>query len=208
MKKISMLFGAFLLSCALSLPVQAETTVTVDGNDSVTVNPNDSGTAVVTTGAGTRTVVVRETPVIIAAEQNPRDFEGEIVKVETPRNATDNRHGEIVVRDTFGRDRRVQIKQGMIGNYKVGDYVEIHLMADLKEAKDIHTVKRTPDFEGTVVSVDTPSNVIIVRDSRSQDRTVQIVPDLITTYKVGDRVRLYEVAYRDYQPPRTVQVLR
>lgn len=201
------ILGALVLIVAFAVPAQAETTVTVDGNNSVTVDPAGSTTI---SDPGTRTVVVRETPVVITREENPRDFEGEIVKVETSRGAApDNQAGgEIVVRDMFGRDRRVQIKPGWIGNYKVGDYVEVHLMADLKEAKDINTIKRTPDFEGTVVTVDTPTNVIVVRDSRSQDRSVQIVPDLITSYKVGDRVRLYEVTARDYQPPRTVQVLR
>lgn len=67
-------------------------------------------------------------------EENDRDLEGRIVQVDSSQNT-------ISVRDAQGRDRRVKLKQGMIGTYKVDDYVRIHLMADLKEAKMIRTIQ-------------------------------------------------------------------
>jgi ribosomal protein L21E len=67
-------------------------------------------------------------------EESNRDLEGRIINV-------DNSQGTIVVHDAQGRDRRVTLKKGMISNYKVDDYVRIHLMADLKEAKMIRTIR-------------------------------------------------------------------
>jgi hypothetical protein len=67
-------------------------------------------------------------------EESNRDLEGRIINVDTSQ-------GTILVHDKEGRDRRVQLKQGMISGYKVDDYVRIHLMADLKEAKMIRTIK-------------------------------------------------------------------
>lgn len=69
----------------------------------------------------------------VRAESN-RDLEGRIINVDHSKST-------LVVHDKQGRDRRVTLKQGMINNYKVDDYVRIHLMADLKEAKTIQTVR-------------------------------------------------------------------
>ena len=78
-------------------------------------------------------VVTGASEVILTKGENNRDLEGRIVIVDNSKNT-------IVVHDAQGHDRRVTLKQGMINNYKVDDYVRIHLMADLKEAKMIHTV--------------------------------------------------------------------
>lgn len=67
-------------------------------------------------------------------EESSRDVEGRIVNVDNSQNT-------ISVREANGRDRRIKLKQGMISGYKVDDYVRIHLMADLKEAKMIRTIK-------------------------------------------------------------------
>lgn len=78
-------------------------------------------------------VAVTEVPVVILKNEEVRDFEGTIVRV-------DYRANEIVVRDTTGRERRVIVKQGMIGQYKVDDRVRVQLMADMKEARMIRVV--------------------------------------------------------------------
>jgi ribosomal protein L21E len=75
---------------------------------------------------------VRE--VTFIREESNRDLEGRIINVDSSQNT-------IVVRDAQSRDRRVKLKQGMISTYKVDDFVRIHLMADLKEAKMIRTIK-------------------------------------------------------------------
>ncbi len=67
-------------------------------------------------------------------QESNRDIEGRIINVDNSQNT-------ISIRDADGRDRRVKLKQGMISTYKVDDYVRIHLMADLKEAKMIRTIK-------------------------------------------------------------------
>src|SRR5689334_171791 len=119
MKK-TVLFLSIISLTALPA-VHAETTVTVN-DDQVTVNR-----------AATPTVVVQqEQPVILTTTQDPRELEGEIIRVDYPESM-------IVVRDANGRERKVWLKQGMINNYKVDDYVKIYLMADMKEAKTIKT---------------------------------------------------------------------
>ncbi len=75
---------------------------------------------------------VRE--VTFVREESNLDLEGRIINV-------DSSHNTIMVHDTNGRDRRITLKQGMISTYKVDDYVRIHLMADLKEAKMIRTIR-------------------------------------------------------------------
>lgn len=97
--------------------VTQETISTYRTGDFVQIHPS----------AGVREVT------FIRAESN-RDLEGRIINV-------DNSQSAIVVKDAQGRDRRVKLKQGMISNYKVDDFVRIHLMADLKEAKMIRTIK-------------------------------------------------------------------
>lgn len=78
-------------------------------------------------------VLTQEVPVVILKTEDMRNFEGTIVKV-------DYRGNEIVVRDTTGKERRVMVKQGMIGHYKVDDRVKIELMTDMKEARMIRVV--------------------------------------------------------------------
>ena len=78
--------------------------------------------------------VVGMREVTLTKEDSNRDLEGRIINVDNSKNT-------IVIHDAKGHDRRVVLKQGMINNYKVDDYVRIHLMADLKEAKMIQTVQ-------------------------------------------------------------------
>lgn len=78
--------------------------------------------------------IAGEREVVFVREESNRDLEGRIINV-------DNSQSTITVKDAQGRDRRVKLKQGMISNYKVDDFVRIHLMADLKEAKMIRTIK-------------------------------------------------------------------
>lgn len=133
---------------------------------------------------------------VIALEENPKDFEGEIIRVDMSEN-------QMVVQDTNGRERRVQLKQGMIGTYKVDDYVRIHLMADLKEAKTIETIRGVRNIEGRIVSVDTPSSRIVVRGTDGKDSAVIVRQGQIDNYRVGDNVRIYLLTNRDQ-----VQVIR
>ena len=173
--------AAWMVALVLGLaPVTmafAETTVTVD-NDQTTV----------TTGqpAPIQTVAVTATPVIIAQERNEKEFEGEIIRVDYPNSL-------IVVRDRDGRDRKVIVKQGMINNYKVDDYVEVTLMADMKEAKMIHIVRDLPRFEGRVIAVDSNVNHIIIREGNGKERTVLVATGMTTYFKAGDSVRIYAV---------------
>lgn len=133
---------------------------------------------------------------LITVEENPRDFEGEIIRVDIPE-------GRIVVLDTNGRERKVQLKQGMIGTYKVGDYVQIRLMADLKEALTIKTLRDVRNIEGRIVSVDPSTNQIVVRDNDGEDSAVIVRQGLAHNYRTGDQVRIYLLPNRDQ-----VQVIR
>ncbi len=163
-----------MIFVASSLPVLADTTVTVD-QGKVVVDQNAS-----------RTVVVQKSPVIFTEANDPREIEGEIIRVDIPAR-------QIVVEDIDGRDHKVLLKQGMIGNYKVGDYVKIYLMADLKEAKTIQTYK-TADLEGDIINLDYDRNQIVVRESNASNRIVVMKPGVINQYKAGDRVRFYVVS--------------
>ncbi len=64
------------------------------------------------------------------------DLEGAIVKINTIKN-------EITIRNDGpnakmkNKEKKVLVKQGMINNYKMYDYVQIRLMADRYEAKMI-----------------------------------------------------------------------
>jgi uncharacterized membrane protein YeaQ/YmgE (transglycosylase-associated protein family) len=143
-------------------------------------------------------VVIRPTTemTLVTLAENPRDFEGEITKVEM-------KDGRLTVLDTTGRERRVQLKQGMIGTYKVDDYVRIHLMADLKEAKTIETVRGVRNLEGSIVSVDSRGSRIVVRGTDGQDNAVLVRQGQVQNYRSGDRVRVYLLENRDQ-----VQVIR
>lgn len=127
---------------------------------------------------------------IVTLEENPRDFEGQIIRVDIPNN-------QIVVLDTNGRERRVDMKQGMIGTYKVDDYVRIHLMADLKEAKTIETVRNIRRIEGDIVSIDPSRSQIVVRDSHGKDTVIWVRQGLVTNYTSGQRVLIYTLPDRD-----------
>ena len=72
---------------------------------------------------------------MLVQKQDKRDLEGRIINVDSSK-------GQIIVRDAEGRERKVILKEGMINQYKVDDFVQIHLMADMKEAKTIRTVYR------------------------------------------------------------------
>ena len=191
MKRI--LAVAAALSLLSVVPAMADTVINVDEKDEVTVTKTEP--AVVTT---TTAVAVKETPVVIVKEDNTKEFEGEILSVDYPDS-------QILVRDTSGRDRRVIVKQGMINNYKVGDYVKVELMADHKEAKMIRTLKDVSHFEGTVVTIVPTSNQLVVRDS-GQDRTVIVAAGMTEFFKPGDRVRIYLLTHGD--EVRYIRVLR
>ena len=77
---------------------------------------------------------------ITTEAENPREFEGEIIRVDIPK-------GQIVVLDTTGRERKVQLRQGMIGTYKTEDYVRIGLMSDIKEAKTMEAISAARHIE-------------------------------------------------------------
>lgn len=136
---------------------------------------------------------------IITVEENPKDFEGEIIRVDMSKS-------QIVVQDTNGRERRVQLKRGMISTYKVDDYVRIHLMADLKEAKTIETVRNMGRHDGYVVRVDPQGSRMVVRDTHGSERTVLVRQGMITSYRVGNQVRVYQLA--DHEDVQLVRVIR
>ena len=185
MKKLLTIAGILTPLVFLSMPVLAETTVTVDDNK-VTIDRNQP------------TVVVTQ-PVIVAETEDPRKLEGEIIRVDIPES-------QIVVQDINSRERKVLLKQGMINAYKVGDYVQIYLMADLKEAKTIHTV-RTADLEGDVVATDYTRNQVVIHDAGGVDRVVILSPGMSGKYQVRDHVRLYVVSdYPDFHEVRVVRV--
>ncbi len=144
------------------------------------------------------TVLIHPTTAVtlITMEENPKDFEGEIIRVDMSKS-------QIVVQDTSGRERRGQLKQGMIGTYKVDDYVRIHLMADLKEAKTIETIRDVRNLEGNIVSVDTSRSQIVVRGADGKDSTVLLRQGQINNYRMGDHVRIYLLANHEQ-----VQVIR
>ncbi|GEM_PF-3583987 len=173
---------AFLFSILLvSIPASATTTVTVD-NDKVTIEQDKTASTVsaTTVQTGSQTVAAQTTP------RDPRELEGEIIRVDQSKN-------EILVRDTDNRERRILLKQGMISNYKVGDYVKIYLMADMREAKTVKT-QAAADLEGEVVSTDTVASRMVVRDERGKDHVVLLSPEMNGKNQVGDHVRLYVVS--------------
>lgn len=177
MKKLTVAVGIlFLLSPVL--PSAADTVVTVSSEPS--------------------TIVVQKAPVLLIKEDDPRRFEGEIIKVDYPKS-------QIVVHDTNGRDRRVIVKQGMISNYKVDDYVQVHLMADLREAKMIHIARHLSRYDGTIIQADPAVNYIIVRDTVGKERTALLVPGTVSQYRAGHRVRVYVV--QDTEEARFIRVL-
>ncbi len=134
--------------------------------------------------------------ILVTVQENPKDFEGEITRVDTPK-------GQIMVLDTNGRERRVQLKQGMIGTYKVQDYVRVHLMADLKEAKTIETVRDVKNLEGRIVAVDVARSQIVVRESNGKDSAVLVRQGQIDGYRTGDKVQIYLLPNQEQ-----VQVIR
>ncbi len=136
---------------------------------------------------------------IITIEENPKDFEGEIIRVDMSKS-------QVVVQDTNGRERRVQLKQGMISTYKVDDYVRIHLMADFKEAKTIETIRDMGRLDGYVVRVDPQGSRMVVRDTHGKERIVLVRQGMITSYRVGNQVWVYQLAgHEDVQLVRVIQ---
>lgn len=189
--RLSVFAALLLLSSA---PVWADTTVTTSG-DTVTIAQTptvqtQTVTQVVVQPAGTQTVLLQKQTVVLMEQQDPRNLEGTVIKVNLVGR-------ELLVRDINGRERQVKMmKQSMINNYKAGDYVQIYLTRDLTEAKKIRT-KQMPDLEGDIVGVDMGTNVIIVRDTNGIDRSAIIRPTMIRGYRVGDRVRFYAVSEND-----------
>lgn len=136
---------------------------------------------------------------LITMQENPKVFEGEIIRVDMSKS-------QIVVQDTNGRERRVQLKQGMISTYKVDDYVRIHLMADLKEAKTIETISEVKSLDGSIVSFDTLSSQIVVRGTDGKDSAVLLRQGQANNYRVGDHVRVYLLA--DQKQVQVIRVIR
>lgn len=74
------------------------------------------------------------------ARMDDPDLEGPIKKIMTTKN-------EIVVKNMLtdsrvkNKEKRVLVKQGMINNYKMNDYVQVKLMADNFEAKQIDRIR-------------------------------------------------------------------
>lgn len=148
------------------------------------------------------TVLIHPTTTVtlITMEENPKDFEGGIIRVDIPKR-------QIVVQDTNGRERKVQLKEGMIGNYKVDDYVQVHLMSDLKEAKTIETVRNIRRLEGNIVKVDSQASRMVIRDMNGRERTVLVRQGMITSYSVGNQVQVYQLADReDVQLVRIIRI--
>ena len=202
MKKLTVIPMMLISILALSMPVFADTTVTVNDNK-VTIDRNQPNTTTVIQQTVPQMVVVQQepvivtTPVIITRTEDPRKLEGEIIRVNIPAN-------QIVVRDINSRERKVLLKQGMISTYKVDDYVRIYLMADLKEAKTIETLT-TADLDGEITSIDYTNNVIIVRENGRDSRLI-LRPGIAHSYKVGDHVRLYVLS--PYAGMQEAQVIR
>lgn len=137
---------------------------------------------------------------VVTIEENPKDFEGEIIKVDISNN-------QILVLDINGRERRVDMKRGMINSYKVDDYVRIHLREDLKEAKTIETLKDVMRFEGNVVRVDSQGSRMVIRDTHGNEKIVLLRQGWITNYRVGNYVRVYHLTGReDVQLVRMLRV--
>ena len=199
MKKLSIVNGILFMLILLPAAARAETTVTVDqGNVTVDQNQPNTVTTTVVRPAATQTVVVQNPPVVFTKTEDPREIEGVIVRVEIPRN-------EIVVEDVNGREHRVLMKQGMINNNKVDDYVKIYLMADMREAKTIQT-QRTADLDGNIVTLDYTNSVVVIHEN-DRDSRVLMTPAMISRYKVGDHVRLYVVTnYNDLQEAKIIRV--
>ena len=64
------------------------------------------------------------------------DLEGPIVKINMVKSVITVRNiGKDV--QSKNKEKKVLVKQGMISNYRLGDYVQIRLMQDNYEAKQI-----------------------------------------------------------------------
>ncbi len=176
-------------------PAWATTTVTVEDNRPNTVTVTQSEPV-----AATETIVpVSQTPVMIVKEENPKEFEGEIINVDLPES-------QVLVHDLWGRDRRVTVKQGMISGYKVGDYVRVTLMADMKEAAMIKIIRDVTPLEGTVVNIDSSSHGIVVRESSGKERVILLAPGMTINFRVGDKVRVY--ALPDRSEAKMIRILK
>ncbi len=136
---------------------------------------------------------------VLTMQENPKDFEGDIIRVDMSKN-------QIVVLDTNGRERKVQLKQGMISTYKVDDYVRIHLMADLKEAKTIETINDVRNLEGNIVSIDTSRSQLVVRDEHGKDAVVWVRQGLVNNYGIGQHVRIYILP--NHEEAQLIRVVR
>ena len=172
------------------------TTVTVENADASTVTVTQSPTPSVVT---TPVIAVNQTPVMIVKDENPREFEGEIINVDMPES-------QVLVHDTIGRDRRVTVKQGMISGYKVGDYVQVRLMADMKEAAMIRTIRDVRPLEGIIVNVDSITHGIVVRENNGTNRAILVAPGMTGNFRMGDKVRIYAIS--DTSEAKLIRILK
>ncbi len=136
---------------------------------------------------------------VITIEENPRDFEGEVTGI-------DGTKGRIVVLDTNGRERKFQLKQGTYNNYKVDDYVRVHLSSDLRDALTIKTLNDVRNLEGRIITIDAPRSWILVRGTNGKENAVFVRQGQIQNYRVGDQVRIYTLENLDQV--QTIRVIR
>ncbi len=146
----------------------------------------------------TTATVVEPTQVVVVSESDSREFEGEIISVDYPGN-------QIMVREPNGRERRVDIKQGMISNLKVNDYVEVQLMMDNKEAKMVKKVKEARLIEGTIIVLNTDAQQLVLQDANGQSHTVLMTPGNINQFRTGEHVRVYAIS--NDRPVRYIRVI-
>lgn len=73
-----------------------------------------------------------------SAPANRPEFDGLITKVNIPKSFIG------VVDQSNGKYRRITLKKGMIGGYRIGDYVHVTLRNNMNEAKEIRKIAPPP----------------------------------------------------------------
>ncbi len=170
----SLLMALLLL---VSLKAQAATTVTVDENNNVIVNQPSS----VVQPVVVETVVLKQMPVVVTEESPVKNFEGMIVDIDYSRY-------QILVRDTDGRNREVEVKPEMVNSYRIGDYVLIHPTTSVT----LITMAENPrDFEGEIIETSTSDSRILVQDTNGRQRRVHLRQGMIANFRAYDYVRIH-----------------
>ena len=195
MKKLTLFAAALLI--ALPGAGWASTTVTIDGSR-VIVTPEPTRQVIEIQPRGSQTVFIQKEYTVTSAVVDPAWLEGQVTKVDVTAY-------QVTVRDIDGRERRINLKQGMINNQKVGDYVRIQLTPDLKDAMMVR-VQTDADIEGEVVRIDRNLNQVVLRQRNGAERVIVLRSTMLDNYKVGDTLRLYVVS--DYSDVTEVNVIR